>query len=171
MSRQKIRSVFCGSLLTLIALSLPALATESKTEAKTEGRQIAELTFSAIDANQNGFIHQGDLEVFRSDVFNSMDQDENARISYSEFSAWDPGFSALAAEANKGDAYTTALKIVFSVWDRNGDDTITEAEMRFAMGADFRRADVNDDSLLSEEEFLKNFTIIVAMRAAIRPDL
>ena len=40
-----------------------------------------------------------------------------------------------------------------------------------AMSADFRRADLDEDALLTETEFLQGFPIIVAMRAAIRPDL
>lgn len=43
--------------------------------------------------------------------------------------------------------------------------------MRHAMIADFRREGTNDDAILTEDEFLKGFTIIVAMKAALRPDL
>lgn len=153
--------------LLLVAAANPSLADSHK----TEGRLTAELTFSSIDRNANGYIHQGDLEVFRSDVFASMDSDENSRLTYDEFSAWDPGFSAIAEKTGKADAYMTATKIVFAFWDRDGDGAITESEMRHAMNADFRRADINDDAALSEDEFLKGFTIIVAMKAALRPDL
>lgn len=167
MSYQKIKTSISVSLIACALFAAPSMANQIK----TEGRQTAELTFAAIDRNENGFIHQGDLEAFRSDVFASMDTDENGELNYEEFSAWDPGFSAIAAKENKTDAYITATKIIFSVWDRNANDKISEPEMRFAMGADFRRADINDDALLSEDEFLHNFTIIVAMRAALRPDL
>ncbi len=138
---------------------------------KTEGRLTAELTFSAIDRNSNGYIHQGDLEAFRDDVFVSMDADENNSLTYAEFSAWDPGFSAMAEKEGKADAFVTATKIVFAFWDRNGDGKITTSEMRHAMNADFRRADLNDDAVLSQDEFLNGFTVIVAMKAALRPDL
>lgn len=162
--------------LTLTAYALGAVALAATIPAsmaieKTEGRLTAELTFSSIDAQGKGYIHQGDLERFRDEVFVSMDQDDNGKVSYAEFSDWDPGFSAIAAEAGKQDAYVTAIKIVHAVWDRDGDGVLTVPEMRFAMTTDFRRADLNDDAMLSEEEFLSNFTIIVAMRAAIRPDL
>ncbi len=138
---------------------------------KTEGRLTSELTFSAIDRHSNGYIHQGDLEVFRSDVFTSMDYDDNGRLTYEEFAAWDPGFSLLAEEKGKSEAYVTATKIVFAFWDRDADGEITESEMRHAMNADFRRADLNDDAVLTEDEFLNGFIIIVAIRATIRPDL
>lgn len=167
MSQRKIKTKISVSMLALAVLTMSSLADQTK----TEGRETAELTFASIDRSQTGFIHQGDLEAFRSDVFASMDADENGKLTYAEFSAWDPGFSAIAARENKADAFITATKIIFSIWDRNADGHITEAEMRFAMTSDFRRADVNDDAILSEDEFLNNFAIIVAMRAAIRPDL
>ncbi|MEP0519361.1 MAG: hypothetical protein ABJO09_02235 [Hyphomicrobiales bacterium] len=167
MSQQRIKANISTSIVALAILTSPSLAET----AKTEGRETAELTFASIDRNSQGFIHQGDLEAFRSDVFASMDGDDNGRLTYPEFSAWDPGFSEIAAKENKSDAFVTATKIIFSIWDRNADDQITVSEMRFAMTADFRRADVNDDAVLSQDEFLKNFAIIVAMRAAVRPDL
>ena len=100
-----------------------------------------------------------------------MDFDDNLRLTYEEFGTWDPGFSVLAEEKGKTDAYVTAIKIVFAFWDRNGDGEITTSEMRHAMNADFRRADINDDAVLTEDEYLKGFAIIVAIRAAFRPDL
>ena len=48
---------------------------------------------------------------------------------------------------------------------------MTVREMRLAMIADLKRADQNDDAVLTKEEFIAGFPIIVAMRAAIRPDL
>ena len=150
-----------------VAVTSPALADSQK----TDGQVTSELTFSSIDRHSNGYIHQGDLEAYRSDVFVSMDYDDNKRVTYDEFAAWNPGFSALAEERGKSDAYVTATKIVFAFWDRDGDGEITESEMRHAMIADFRRADIDDNAVLTEDEFLRGFTIIVAMKAAIRPDL
>jgi hypothetical protein len=39
------------------------------------------------------------------------------------------------------------------------------------MSHDFRRADLDDDARLTLDEFISGFPIIVAMRAAIQPDL
>jgi len=39
------------------------------------------------------------------------------------------------------------------------------------MSHDFRRADLDGDALLTQAEFIGGFPIMVAMRAAIRPDL
>ncbi|MEH6724728.1 MAG: hypothetical protein V7703_01130 [Hyphomicrobiales bacterium] len=138
---------------------------------KPAGRLTTEMTFGSIDTANKGYIHQGDLEVFRSSVFAGMDHDETGQVTYPEFAAWDPGFSVIAEAEGKSEAYVTATKIVFAFWDRNGDGEINDPEMRFAMNADFRRADLNDDGVLSQQEFIQGFAVIVAMRAAIRPDL
>ncbi|MCR9136361.1 MAG: signal transduction protein [Alphaproteobacteria bacterium] len=159
------------SLIIAGALGLTGVHVALADDQKTDGRLTSELTFSAIDRHDNGYIHQGDLEAFRSDVFASMDYDDDKRVTYEEFAAWDPGFSALADEKGKSDAYVTATKIVFAFWDRDRDGEITESEMRHAMNADFRRADIDDDAVLTEDEFLNGFIIIVAIKAAIRPDL
>lgn len=138
---------------------------------KPAGRLTAEVTFGAIDTAGKGYIHQGDLEAFRASVFTSMDYDDSGKLTYQEFASWDPGFSSIAEEEGKSDAYTTATKIVFAFWDRDGNGEINESEMRFAMNADFRRADLDDNGTLSQTEFIGGFAVIVAMRAAIRPDL
>ena len=156
-------AIYTVLMVTIISTVANAQAT------KSEGRLTAEITFSSIDEAGKGYIHQGDLEQFRSDVFVSMDSDDNRKITFEEFSAWDPGFSSIAEEMGRMDAFKIATKIVFSFWDRNGDGAMTESEMRFAMNADFRRADLNDDAVLIENEFLHGFMIIVAMRAALNP--
>ena len=140
-------------------------------QAGSEGRKVGEAIFATMDPNARGWIHQGDLEAFRASVFVGMDGDNNGKVTYAEFSAWDPGFAYVAEQTGRADAYTTASKIVFAFWDRNGDGEMTESEMRHAMTADFRRADLDDDGVLSQTEFLQGFPIMLAMRAALRPDL
>jgi hypothetical protein len=153
--------------LLLLATAPLALAQTDK----PEGRLTAELTFASIDAGDKGYVHLGDMEQFRASVFAGMDYDEDRKLSFDEFAAWDPGFSTIAEDEGKSDALTTAKKVVFAFWDRNGDGLISEPEMRFAVNADFRRADLDGSSTLTEDEFIKGFAIIVAMRAALRPDL
>lgn len=140
-------------------------------EAGLEGRKVGETIFATMDPTGRGWIHQGDLEQFRALVFTGMDSDDDKKVPYAEFAAWDPGFAYVANDMKRGEAYTTASKIVFAFWDRNGDGEMTEAEMRLAMSADFRRADLDDDGTLSQQEFLQGFPIMLAMRAALRPDL
>ena len=47
--------------------------------------------------------------------------------------------------------------------------TSSKTEYRQSLSADFRRADFNNDAVLTEEEFLSGFSINVAARAAINP--
>ncbi|WP_224816956.1 EF-hand domain-containing protein [Hasllibacter sp. MH4015] len=155
------------SACILLALSGPALTQE----AGSEGREVGQTVFATIDASNRGAIHAGELEDFRDAVFASMDTNGDRRVPFEEFVAWDPGFARVAEEAGRLDQYTTAARIVFAFWDRDGSGEMTEQEMRFAMVQDFRRADLDDDTLLTEDEFLQGFPIMVAMRAAIRPDL
>ena len=136
-----------------------------------EGRELGETLFQSMDTSSEGAIHMGDIEQFRESVFAGMDQDDDKTVTYEEFAAWDPGFSVVAESVGRKDAYTTASKIVFAFWDRDGNGALTEPELRFAMSSDFRRADLDDDALLTQEEFINGFPIMVAMRAAIRPDL
>lgn len=124
-----------------------------------------------MDPNARVWIHQGDLEVFRASVFVGMDGDNNAKVTYVEFAAWDPNFAYVAEQTGRTDAHATAPKIVFAFWDRNGNGEMTEREMRHAMAANFRCADVDDDGVLSQTAFLQGFPIMLAMRAALRADL
>lgn len=155
----------------LMGLSTPSLAETTEDALGIESRVVGETIFATIASGGRDAFHLGDLEVFRASVFGGMDYDGDNRVTHEEFSQWDPGFAAIAEEVGRFDAYLTASKIVFAFWDRDGSGELAEPEMRFAMTADFRRADLDDDGLLTREEFIQSFPIMVAMRAAIRPDL
>ena len=156
---------------SLIALCLSTGVPGAVMAQSAEGRAVGETIFVTMDQTGRGAIHMGDLEEFRDSVFAGMDYDGDGRVTYEEFASWDPGFARVAQETGRADAYVTASRIVFAFWDRNADGALTAREMRFAMSSDFRRADVDDDGLLTQEEFIQGFPIMVAMRAAIRPDL
>lgn len=161
----------CG--LTAAALAMSPLAASGQVggDLGIEGRYIGETIFEGMASGPDGTVHAGDLEAFRGSAFAGMDSDQNGRVTYREFASWDPGFARVAEDVGRMDAYTTASKIVFAFWDRDGDAELTEREMRIAMAADFRRADLDGDALLTKDEFIGGFPIMVAMRAAIRPDL
>ncbi|GAB5509067.1 MAG: hypothetical protein Rhims3KO_04680 [Hyphomicrobiales bacterium] len=154
----------------LLAL-IPAAAQAQSAEPGIEGRVVGNAIFDTMDLAGRGAVHMGEIEDFRATVFLGMDSNEDFRVTYEEFSMWDPGFSQVAAELGRSEAYATASKIIFAFWDRDADGELDNAEMRLAMTSDFRRADLDDDGLLSREEFIQGFPIMVAMRAAIRPDL
>ncbi len=152
-----------GLLIAALAAPTAALAQTS------EGRDLARLAFTSVDQADRGYIDQGEFTTFGSDVFVSMDYNGNDRLSLGEFLTWGFGMEQVAEEAGRAEAYETAMRVVFAFWDRNGDNEITRTEHRQSLLTDFRRADTNNDAVLTEEEFLLGFSVNVAARAAINP--
>jgi Ca2+-binding EF-hand superfamily protein len=138
---------------------------------ENEGRRLADLAFSSLDTADRGDIDQGEFSNFGSDVFLSMDGDENGSLSLKEFMSWDYGMSGVAEERGRVEAYETALRIVFAFWDRDGDGNVSRTEHRQSLNFDFQRADTDNDTLLSQEEFTSGFSVMVALRAALDPNL
>ena len=147
-----------------------APVTAAQNEAGSEGQRLARLAFKSVDTGGKGYLHTGDVESYREGVFLSMDADESASIEVAEFISWDFGFINEANELGKRAEYDTALKTVFTIWDRDGDGSVTEAEHRFALRADFDRMDINGNSILEEDEFLRGFSVMAAIRAALKQD-
>ena len=147
------------AVFVAIAAAGPSLAEEPG--------DLAALSFSTVDTHGNGYVSLGDVEAYRGLVFTSMDADGSHSIDRPEFMSWDYGFEHLAAEADRVNAYETSLKVVFAFWDRNGNGSLDPAEHRHAIIADFRRADINDDAVLSEDEFVHGFSILAAIRVAL----
>lgn len=152
-----------GFLIAALAAPVGALAQSS------EGRDLAKLAFQSLDTAERGFIDQGEFTTFGGDVFVSMDHNEDKKLSLGEFLSWGFGMEQVAEDAGRAEAYETAMRVVFAFWDRNGDNQITRTEHRQSLLADFRRADADNDAVLTEEEFLLGFSVNVAARAAINP--
>ena len=129
------------ALAAAAALVPLAAQAEDGSDLGIEGRKVGETLFETMDVAGRGKIHMGDLESFRSSVYAGMDYNDDRKVTYDEFAGWDPGFLFVAEGVGRKEAYTTASKIVFAFWDRNGNGELTEREMRFAMTADFRRAE------------------------------
>lgn len=155
------RIITAASLIA--AFAAPAAAQQS------EGRALAETVFSGIDSSGRGYLDQGQYLSFGRDVFTSMDADEDRELTLKEFMSWDYGMRGVAENAGREDAYETALRVVFSFWDRDGNGTIPSTEMNRSLKADFRRADLDENALMSKDEFLSGFSVMVALRAAINP--
>ena len=82
--------------LTTLALSL-ALALPGVAFAQ-EGKELAELVFESIDQAGRGYVDMGEFTNFGGDVFYSMDQDEDGKVTLDEFMAWSFGASVIAEE-------------------------------------------------------------------------
>lgn len=152
-----------GTIAAAIAMPTSIAAQES------EGRRLALLAFDSFDTSDRGYIDQGQFINFGSDVFVSMDSNDDTKLSLSEFLGWDYGMSLLAQEKGREAAYETALRVVFAFWDRNGDNSISKTEHRQSLNMDFRRADADNNAVLTEDEFTSGFSVMVALRAAINP--
>lgn len=152
-----------------LALAALLIASPALAEEKTEGRQLAELAFKSVDSADRDFIDMGEFTNFGLNVFAGMDYDDGGRLTLAEFMSWDFGMKPLAEKAGRGDAYETALRVVFAFWDRNGDGEISKTEFRQAMASDFQRADTDNNAILTKDEFTGGYSVMVAMRAAINP--
>ena len=153
------------AIIAAVAIASPAFS-----ETKTEGRQLAELAFESVDETGRGYVDQGQMSNFGEDIRVSMDANDDGKITQDEWLGWDFGFSNIAETENKELAYRTALRVVFSFQDRDGNGEISGAEWRKAATRDFQQADLNGDALLDKGEFLGGFPVINAIKAALKPE-
>lgn len=165
-------------LISALALTLTAttfLATPLSSTANAEdmhpGRKLAITAFQSIDEKGRGFVDMADFHNFGESVFVSMDADDNGSLDLDEFLLWDIGMKPIAEERGALSELTTAMRVVHAFWDRNGDGKITHAEHRSSALNDFRRADIDDNAILSQDEFVSGYTVMKAARAAIAPNV
>lgn len=138
-------------------------------EKTSEGKALAELAFKSITDGDDSrdFIDLGEFYNFGDLIFTSMDANDDNKLSPEEFSSWDFGFSNIAEKRNRMAAYKTALRVIFAFWDRNGDGMISREENRKSAISDFQRADLNNDSVVTKDEFIHGFTVMIALRTAL----
>lgn len=142
-------------------------ASVAQSDEKTPGRELAEIIFGSMEISPTSGADMGEFVSFGSDIFVSMDYDDNGSVNLEEFTTWDFGFNFIAEDEGQQRAYETAQKIVFAVWDHDGDGDISQREYHKSMVSDFRRADTDDDAFLTRDEFLTGYVINVAYRAAL----
>lgn len=155
-------AIFAAALSASVSLSGSA-----STNGKNTAIELARAGFNTIDTTDRGFVDWGQFYGHAENIFVSMDSDDNGLLEQSEFLFWDYGMNAVAEELDRVAAYDAALRVVFAFWDRDGDGTISKREHRKALQADFDRADLNENAVLSENEFLSGFTVMLAIRAAL----
>lgn len=153
---------------SIFALATLASTTAFSAENSREGKELAEMSFESIKRADRDFLDMGEMEIFRGSLFVSMDQDDNASLTFDEYFEWDYGFKLIAEETGKQKEYLTAMKIMFALWDLNGDGKITETEHRQGLVRDFQRADLNNDAVLTKPEFFGAFSMNIAFKAALK---
>ncbi len=157
-------AVVATSTFLLVASTMMAMA---QGVSSTPGRDLAAMVFGTMEDNPDGLLDLGEFMAFGDLIFVSMDYDEDESVDYDEFIAWDFGFDVLAEETGQVRAFQTAQKILFALWDFDGDRHLSRSEHRKAMATDFARADRDGNALLSEDEFLRNYIVNLAFRAAL----
>lgn len=169
----KIRTTAAALCLALstTTLAASALAQSGSDGATSPGRELAITAFKALDESGRGYVDTGQVIAYGGDVFVSMDANDDDKVSLDEFLIWDFGMQLIAEEQDAIEAYEAALRVVHAFWDRNGDGNLTRAEHRQALVVDFQRADVNNDAVLDQGEFLAGFTVNIAIRAALAPHI
>ena len=92
----------------------------SAVSSETEGRRLATLAFLGVDEN---------MTIMRALKSNSTKRkislsswtDDNGNLTWQEFSTWGFGMEDVAVETGREQAYETARKVVFDLWDRSDD--------------------------------------------------
>ena len=166
------------STILLSTFILGAFSSDKKTtskkspsvqkQQKSEGRKLAELAFDTVDSQERGYLDMGQMVNFANLVHLSMDYDENSLVSLKEFMNWGFGMQNIAEDTNRMRAFNTALKVVYSFWDRNGDGQLSSSEHKKAIMSDFKRADLDGNGSLTKAEYLNGFSLNVAIRAALK---
>ena len=146
-----------------LMLGAPAIADTS------DWKDLSGLAFQSIDADENGNLSASEFSSFGEDVFHSMDSDASGALSLGEFYNWGFGMHNVAEDAGQSPAFETAMRVVFALWDRDGDNNVSGEEYRQSLDLEMMRADLDEDSVLSEAEYLAGFSIVAAAQAAIHP--
>jgi hypothetical protein len=157
------RLILSGATL----LALVSHAGIAQAEEITPGRELAELVYGSMEDPTEGGIDMGQFVAFGRSIFESMDTNEGGSVDLQEFRNWDFGFNFIAEDEGQVHAYQAAQQIVFAVWDADGDGEIDRHEYHNSMHWDFRRADLDRDAFLTQEEFLQGYIVNKAYRAAI----
>ncbi len=150
-----------------LAMLLVSPAALAESHQASPGKALAAIVYDSIDKNPDGFVDMNAFTSFGREIFVSMDFNDDGNITLDEFQDWDFGFNFIAEDIEQKRGYETAQKILFAFWDRNPDGAIARIEYQRAMVTDFIQADINNDTHLTEEEFLVGYIVNRAFRAAL----
>jgi hypothetical protein len=156
-------AIFTAATIATLALTLPLFADTS------EWKELSGLAFKSIDRDENGVVTADEFSAFGGDVFFSMDTNASGALSLGEFYNWGFGMHNAAENVGQSDAFGTAMRVVFALWDRNADNQVSADEYRQSLGYELTRADLDKDNSLTEAEYLAGFSVVVAAHAAIHP--
>ena len=133
--------------------------------AQDSGRELSQLTFQSVDQNDDGTLSRSEVETMSSNILFSMDYDGSESVDLEEFMAWDFGYYYLAEERGETDRYESVKRVMFALLDFDGDGVIDASENHAGNLWAFQRADLDNDGVLSEDEYLQGWLPIVILRA------
>ena len=157
------KSILTIAILSSLTFALPVSAADN------DWKELSGMAFQAIDGDGNGSATPGEFFSFGDGVFVSMDGDRSGSLSLGEFYNWGFGMHNAAEDAGKSEAFKTAMRVVYALWDRNADSQVTAAEYKQSLDFEFKRADLDKDRSLTEAEYRAGFSVVVAAQAAIHP--
>ncbi|MGI9350081.1 MAG: EF-hand domain-containing protein [Rhizobiaceae bacterium] len=153
--------------LVFAIIGLMTAPAAAQSDLTSSGKELAETIFGSITKNPDGRLDMGEFVNFGNMIKASMDANDDAKIDFEEFTTFDFGFQEIGKETGQERAFDTAQKVLFAFWDRDGNGMISASEFHKSMISDFQRADVDDDAFLSKDEFLHNYVVNRAYRAAL----
>lgn len=132
-----------------------------------EARELARTVFTQMDKDGSGSASRDEAQAFSDLVFVSMDVDTDESVSSDEFETWSFGFDVIATQEERASEFEAVDRLVFGLWDRDNDGTISAAEHDAALGGTFDYADLDADGEMTEDEFLLGYLPNIAYRAAV----
>ena len=144
-----------GNARLLVLLGVLLLST-------TASADEIEKKFRAFDANGNGAIEWSEHEADALKAYQAMDADHDGRVGPGEYFEWSMKESAALDEPPNGGSAEGArflATVAIKAWDRDGNGTLSQAELKAAADASFQRGDTDHDKRMTLKE----------MQAASRP--
>lgn len=132
--------------------------------------ELAELNqtlFESVDVNEDGWVSQREIELYRLLVLASMDADGDGIILRDEYMNWDLGFEDLARQQDRLNQYWKAREDVFKTWDGDHDGILSPAEQSVYQIVDFYEASGRTNRPLNLAQFSTGLRIVAAMNSAL----
>jgi hypothetical protein len=90
-------------------------------------------SFKVFDLDGNGTADIKEVLAGTKSVFTALDADGNGSASLDEFQVFSMGYEPLAETNTQKTAYDTARGTIFTRWDTNADQQLTESEVTTAV--------------------------------------
>ncbi len=128
------------AIVCILALSTPALAQQTETDAQSAGRY-----FERLDQKKQGFFTLADMQRIEAKTFTRTDDDKDGTLTLGEYN-----FGIPDERQDVIDRFTRRFRLADA--DNNGHVTMEEY-MAFCANV-VAAADSNQDGMVTKEEFI-----------------